>query len=75
MREAKQIIAIDVPPTATAEEAEAALNEPCETGYYVLTISPLLHGGVRAYFGKRREPKAPEGAATGAANRSGRAAI
>ncbi len=52
----KRIAVVDVPGTATAEEAEQLLNAACDRGYYVLSIVPGLTG-VRAFLGKRRDPK------------------
>lgn len=55
-----KIRVVDIPVTATAAEAEALLNGPCEDGYYPGAIFNLgLPEGVgtRAFFKLRVKPE------------------
>lgn len=58
----KIILVIDVPASATAEEAEQILNKPFEEGYYLERLQPK--GGdlsARAFFKLRTKTAAKEG--------------
>lgn len=48
----KIIRIIDVPLSATAEESERLLNQVCEDGYYLVTLTPHMMG-LRGYFRRR----------------------
>jgi hypothetical protein len=56
-----RIRVIDIPTTATAEEAETLLNGPCADGYYsdkIITNTPLPDGvWARAIFKLRANPE------------------
>lgn len=62
----KQILVVDVPTEATAEQTEELLNAPCENGYYMTTLSLSWPGvGARGFFKLRAKPKEHEDADQG----------
>jgi hypothetical protein len=55
-----RILVVDIPVTASAEEATKLLNAPYEDGYYSdrLVLSGLPEGvGTRAFFRLRTKPE------------------
>lgn len=56
----KRIVVVDVPGTATTEQAEHLLNAAFAQGYYVLAIHPGEDGGARAFFNKRTRTEPSE---------------
>jgi hypothetical protein len=56
--ETKKIFRIvEVPLGATAEEAEAIINKPCEEGYYQAHFLPAEGMAFRALYKLRQKPE------------------
>jgi hypothetical protein len=48
--EQKKILVVDIPASASAEEAERLLTEPLEQGYYLKNVFPWPGLGARAVY-------------------------
>ena len=55
----KRILVVDVPESATAEEAEQLLNAPYANGYYLDKLTFVWPGiGARGFYRLRSRPEA-----------------